>query len=220
MKMRLVSCFLLSVLCLLLALTLPAAAQQLLYENGPISGTSDAWTINFGLAVSDTFTISGGTSTVQGMSFGAWLTPGDVLESAEVSVTSDEFGGTLYFDQNVNFTAGDCFMNNFGFNVCQENGSFSGPTLNNGTYWLTLQNAVVTNGDPVYWDENSGIGCHSEGCPSQPSENTVGTILSESFSVLGTVQTGTTGSTPEPTSLVLFGSGVLGVVGMMRRKIF
>jgi hypothetical protein len=218
MKMRLVSCSLLSALCLLLTVTLPAAAQQLLYENGPINGTSDAWTINFGFAVSDTFTISGGTSTVQGMQFGLWILAGDVMESAEVSITAEEFGGTTYFDQNVNFTATGCVANQYGYDVCQENGSFSGPTLNNGTYWVTLQNAVVNTGDPVYWDENSGIGCHSQGCPSEPSENDLGTIPAESFSVLGTVQTGTTGSTPEPTSLVLFGSGVMAAIGVLRRK--
>ena len=26
-------------------------------------------------------------------------------------------------------------------------------------YWLNLQNATSAGGDPVYWDENSGVGC-------------------------------------------------------------
>ncbi len=33
----------------------PAFAQQDLYNNGPINGTTDAWTINFGYVVSDNF---------------------------------------------------------------------------------------------------------------------------------------------------------------------
>ena len=54
------------------------------------------------------------------------------------------------------------------------------------TYWLNLQNASVPSGDPVYWDENSGVGCggsngYGDGCPSQASASAVGTIPSEAF---------------------------------------
>ena len=213
----------LAVLSLVLTIGFPAAAQQTLYEDGPINGTVDAWTINFGFVVSNTFTISGGNSTVTGMSFGAWVLPGDVLESVEVSITSQEFGGTSFFDQMVSFTASNCVFNQYGFDVCQEDSTFDGPTLENGTYWMNLSNAVVTNGDPVYWDENSGIGCHSEGCPSQPSENDFGTIPPESFTILGapaTSATSTTSTTPEPESMILFASGLLGTVGILRKKLF
>lgn len=201
-------------LCLLTfcLLTVPALAQTDLYDNGPTNGTIDAWTINFGFAVSDTFTLTS-NSTLNGLNFAAWLAPGDVLESSEVTITSSEFGGTLYFDQQVNFAQSGCVANQDGFNVCNELGSFSGPAMNSGTYWLTLQNAVVNTGDPVYWDENYG--------PSEASNNSVGTLGSESFTILGS--TGSSGSgggtTPEPGSLVLFGSGVLGVGAILRRKL-
>jgi hypothetical protein len=75
----------LPLLCFFLTVALPAIAQQTLYENGPINGNQDAFTINFGFVVSDTFTISGGNSVVNGLSFGAWLEPGDMLESAEAT---------------------------------------------------------------------------------------------------------------------------------------
>jgi PEP-CTERM motif len=89
-----------------------------------------------------------------------------------------------------------------------QTGTFNGPLLNAGNYWLTLQNAVTNTGDPVYWDENSG--------PSQASENFVGTIPSESFTILGAASSGA-GSTPEPSTLVLFGSGIVGLAGLLRR---
>ena len=111
------------------------------------------------------------------MTFGAWLYSGDSLSFAEISITSDEFGGTTYFDQTVNFSQGSCSQNGFGFTVCQETASFSSVDMDAGTYWVNLQNASVPSGDPVYWDENSG--------PSMASENSIGTIPSESFTLEG-----------------------------------
>jgi hypothetical protein len=153
-----------------------------IYDNGPTNGNTDAWTINFGFIVSDSFNVTQGNNTnVTGMSFAAWMAPGDVLDSAEVSITSSENGGTSYFDQIVNFTQSDCIGNEFGYNICTETASFTGPTLNNGTYWVNLQNASSAAGDPIYWDENSG--------PSSAYENSIGTIPSESFTILGSATT-------------------------------
>jgi hypothetical protein len=209
MKLRIPS---LTLLALCLAVV-PAVAQTDIYDNGEINGTIDAWTINFGFIVSDSFTVDA-PANVRGLSFGAWLTPGDILESAEVSITSSEFGGTSFFDGVVNFTQSGCVGNQIGFNICTETGNFAGPSLNAGTYWLNLQNAVVNTGDPIYWDENSG--------PSQASENTLGTVPSESFTILGGSGVGNTDatSTPEPSSIMLFGSGILGLASVLRRKLF
>ena len=194
-------------LCLALA-AVPAMAQ-VLYSNGATNGNTDAWTINFGFAVSDTFPTPGGP--INGLQFAAWLFPGDVLLNSEVLITTAEFGGTTLFDQVVNFTQQTgCPINSYGYAICVESGSFSA-NLAAGTYWLTLQNATVNNGDPVYWDENSG--------PSSASENSVGTVPSEAFTLLGSTTT-TTSTTPEPSSILLFGSGILGLAGVLRRKLF
>ena len=93
---------LLSLVVLCLA-SIPALAQNDLYDNGPTNGDIDAFTINFGFVVSDSFQLSS-ASTVNSVEFAAWVFPGDVLQSVEVSLTSEEFGGTVYFDQNVNIT--------------------------------------------------------------------------------------------------------------------
>ena len=206
MKLRTASLCLLT-LCVF---ALPALAQNDLYDNGPTNGTVDGWTINFGFAVSDSFNLTS-NSTVNGLNIAAWLFPGDVMESAEVSLTSNELGGTTYFDQQVNFTQSGCVGNQYGFNVCNEAGTFSGVALNAGAYWLNLSNAVVNTGDPVYWDESDG--------PSEASNNSVGTLASESFTILGSSGSGT-GTTPEPGSLLLFGSGAFAVGAILRRKLF
>jgi hypothetical protein len=200
-------------LCLLLNIASSASAQ-ILYENGPINGEELSWTINYGFYAADSFTIVNPNTLIGGFSFGAWLFPGDVLESAEVSISSNPLSGTYYFDGIVHFTASGCFDNG-SFNVCAETGQFNGPTLDAGTYWLNLQNAVSADGNPVYWDENNGVGCHSLGCPSQAVDSSLGTIPSESFSIVGSQ--GSTGTTPEPVSLVLFASGGIGIIGWIRR---
>jgi len=215
MKTRLFS--LLTVLTLILA-ALPAAADQVLYNNGPFDDDTDAWTINFGFVVSDTFTLAS-NSTLTGFNFYSWVFPGDVLLSAEVSITSDENGGTIYFDQTLSFAQSNCVTNAYGFNICLETSStFNGPNLGPGTYWVNLQNATANTGDPVYWDENSGEGCNSPDCPSRASQNSVGTIPSESFSILGNTGT-TTGSVPEPSAFLLFSSGIMAVAGLLKRRV-
>jgi len=80
---------------------------------------------------------------------------------------------------------------------------------------------MVPNGDPVFWDQNYGKGCGgSDGkganCPSMASESAIGTIYSESFTITGSG----TGTTPESSSIMLFASGILGLAGVLRRKLF
>jgi hypothetical protein len=209
-----------SLMLLTLSLMFMAAVAeaQVIYNDGPINGNVDAWTINFGFIVSDTFNVpfSGDGATISGASFGMWLLPGDTLSTAEVSITSQENGGMVYYDQVDNFTQSGCVMNQFGFNVCTESTNFSGPTLNQGTYWINLQNATVPSGDPVYWDENSG--------PSAASQNSVGSIPSEAFTISAscecrTTTTTTTTSVPEPSSIMLFGSAILGLASWAGRKL-
>jgi len=202
----------LAILCLALA-AIPAMAQ---YDNGPINGTTDAWTINFGYVVSDTYTAE--SSTLSGFSFGVWEFPGDTMTSVQWSVTSGENSGTVYGSGVAGgSTLIDEFIstNQYGYNIDLITVSDLNVITTNGTtYWLNLQNAAVPSGDPVYWDENSGQGCHGAGCPSKASESALGTIPSEAFAINACC-----GMTPEPGSILLFGSGVLGLTGLLRRKL-
>ncbi|MGC2111319.1 MAG: choice-of-anchor tandem repeat GloVer-containing protein [Candidatus Korobacteraceae bacterium] len=155
--------------------------DQVVYENGPVNGQVDAWTLNSGFAATDSIQVN---SSIGSLNFWAWLIPGDTITNIQVSVGSTPFGSDL-FNGVVSLSQANCFTNSYGYNVCLESGNItSGPTLS-GNAWVTLQNASVPSGDPVYWDENSGVGCYSPGCPSQAQENTVGTIPSEAFTVLG-----------------------------------
>ena len=202
------------VLCLVLAV-MPALGQ-VLYEDGPVNGTTDAWTINFGYIVSNTFTLTS-SATVTGFDIYTWLFPGDVLLTVDYFMTSQEFGGTTYASGTAKITDSFISLNQYGYEIHEDTASGLNINLGAGTYWLNLANASVASGDPVYWDENSGIGCHSPGCPSEVSENSEGTIPPESFDVTGSYGGGTT---PEPSDIWLFGSGLLGLAAVLRRKLW
>jgi PEP-CTERM motif len=226
MKPRIAS---LTLLCLGL-LVVPAYGQQDLYDNGPVNGNTDAWTINFGFVVSDSFINNSGANTFVGFAFWAWVFPGDSITSVDLEIGTAPGDSSLFPDTTIALTqVGSCLSNNFGFDVCEYEGTFSGTTLPPGAppLWVSIQNAVVPSGDPAYWDENSGVGCMGAGCPSMGYVNTVGTIPSEAFTMEG----GFCGArnnnspdcgppTPEPSGIMLFGSGILGIVGVLRRNLF
>ena len=130
MKLRIAS-----LTIVLLALVAMPAFAQTIYDNGPTNGTTDGWTINFGFAVSDSFTLSN-AATVTGLDFAAWVEPGDVLQSAEVSITSSEFGGTSYFDQTVSFTPERLRLEPVRLQRLHRDRRVFGVALNSGTYWL------------------------------------------------------------------------------------
>jgi len=202
-----------SITLVLLALIAIPASAQIIYSNGPTNGNTDAWNIGYGYyVVSDSFTV-GAAATVGGVNFATWMFPGDVLATIGVSITSAEDGGTSYFSGTLTVAQNGCTANGLGWDVCNDTVNITATPLNAGTYWLNLQNGQISNGDPVYWDENSG--------PSSASMTSVGTIPSESFTILGTTTTtSSSGTIPEPSSILLLGSGLLGLAGMLRRKLF
>jgi PEP-CTERM motif len=217
-KVRMAS---LSILCL--ALVAVPAVAQVLYDDGPINGTTDAWTINYGFVVGDTFTLSA-NSTVGGFNFSVWEFQGDVLTSVDWSITSEYSGGTLYGSGTAsgkNLTDQFISVNQYGYDIDEIHVTGLNVPLSATTYWLNLQNAVVPSGNPVYWDENYGVGCKGDdgmggGCPSQASNGSVGSIGAEAFQIVGAGG----GTTPEPGSFFLLASGVLGVTGVLRRRLF
>lgn len=222
--------------CLTLA-AVPAAAQDI-YDNGPINGSTGAWDIVNGFVVSDSFTLSG-SADATGFMLGVWneCEGCGQMTSLEWSMTSGPDGGTVYASGTATTSGGSggllasqfLYTNQFGYGI--DDVTVSGLNVNfgaGGTYWLNLQNAQGGDGY-FFWDENSGVGCGGDdgkgsGCPSLAQDSGAGSIPSESFTVLGTqsstTSTSTTTSVPEPSSIRLFGSGILGLASLVRRKLF
>jgi hypothetical protein len=211
--LRIASLSLFTVLCL--ALTVLPAAADVVYDNGPVNGQVNGWTINNGFVVSDSFDLTR-KSTIQGFDFAVWAFPGDTPQKVDWSLTSAANGGTIFGSGTANLTSQFLFTNLDGFDIDEETVTGLNVSGEAGSYWLNLQNAVTLQGNPLYWDENSGVGCTSAGCPSQASESSVGTIPSEAFDIYGT-----TGGqlAPEPSSFMLLGSGILGLATYLRRRL-
>lgn len=200
-------------LCLLPATTAPAAV---LYSNGPALGTLDAWSINRGQSVSDSFTLPIATA-VTGFDFTTWSLHGDLATTVEWSVGTTEFGtdegsGTAAVSNVFDFNNTD------GFAVYSNTVTGLDLPLTAGTSWLTLKTSQGTSALPsIFWDENDGPSAAFEsvhtslfddagfGCSNgQPS-----CTGSEAFDILGA---------PEPGSLGLLGFGLLAMAGLVGRK--
>ena len=221
MKKRTALLSLLTITCLMLAVT-PAMAGTL-YDNGTYNGTADAWTINFGFSVSDSFNVASGSS-IEGLNIVYWdASTTDLLTSVDTAVGSTSFGGAA----QTSTLATNTFLgtNQFGYALYEADVTFPLIYYWSGAGYITLSNACTTSGcsvsNPIYWDENGG--------PSTAYENTLGSIPSEAFTLTGTTCIGC-GCTadrshpdcgppvPEPSSIMLFGSGILGLVGALRCK--
>jgi hypothetical protein len=159
--------------------------DSVIYENGPVNGTTDAWTINYGYIVSDSFYTSVGQ--VGGFDLYTWEIAGDSLTSIQWTITSGPNSGTVYGSGTVggsNLTDTFISTNQYGYDIDKVSATGLNVSVTSGsTYWLNVFNAAVPSGDPVYWDENSGKGCTSPGCPSQAYESELGTIPSEAFDI-------------------------------------
>ena len=224
-QIHIASLLVLTILCLMLAVA-PAMADTL-YDNGPYNGTTDAWTINFGFSVSDEAKVANiSRSNIKNNVIVYWdPSRTDVLTGVDTQFGTTPFASDIYSGTSTSVTNTFLGTNQYGYNLFEASYVITGGVdLSPGTsFYMTLSNACTTSGcsvtTPIYWDENSGVGCggddgHGGGCPSTAYENTLGSIPSEAFTL-----TGTAGTTPEPSSIMLFGSGILGLAGVLRRKL-
>jgi hypothetical protein len=209
LKTRIALLSLLTIACLVLAVA-PAMADT--YTNGPLNGTADGWTIMGGFTVSDSFTLAGSDTAVTAFHFNYWdASSQDLLTTADLALGTTSFGGAP--GTTVAFSSTFLGTNQYGYNLYQADATGLNIPWSGGAGFATLGNACTNSGcgaTPIYWDENSG--------PSTAYENTLGSIPSESFTISGSGSTIPPPGTPEPSSIMLFGSGILGLAGVLRRK--
>ena len=148
------------------------------------------------------------TTTITGFDVGLWVNPGDTPYYTEWGIADkpDWLGGTFVAFGNGYFSNTlYCSGCGFGFaDIYTSTVSGLNVTVPAGYYFLELLNGVSSQIGAEYWDENDGL--------SFAYENTVGNIGSEAFTIYGTT------GTPEPGTILMLGSALVGAAGVLRRK--
>jgi len=200
-KMRTISLSLLTI-CLLAAV--PALADTLLYSSGAYNGTITGYSIKPSNAVSDQFTVQAG-SDIESLTIVYWdHFPANLLNTVDMAISSTALPGSGF----ETLTANDNILlgtNAGGYSLYQADFTFTSIDWS-GAGWITLDNATcsIVGSCNVLWDVNN---------TSLIAEDIAhGAIGGETFALDGNI-------VPEPSSLLLLGSGLLGLAGMLRRKL-
>jgi PEP-CTERM motif len=200
-----------------LALTVPACADVVLYSNGPVNGTLNADLIDgtgsSGQTLSDGF-VASNSGNVTTLEFVEWVDPPLTPTSISWALGTSAFGSDISSGSTTQVEYTFLFANEFDTSVYDVTVTgLSGSLTAGQTYYLTLNGANDSGSTGnVGWDANDGPATcyfYTYGFPSHSCGG------SNTFSLIDS-----TSATPEPSSLMLLGSAVLGAASVLRRKMF
>ena len=222
MKQR--SCLLALAVAALFFLSTPASAG-VLYNNGPINGHIDAWSISYGNIMSDSFTLTA-ASTLSEVDLGIWIHPtaGDAPSYLKWRIGDSvpdyllgPLGDTAFLTNSLSCSHSISCGGN-AFDVYASSFSLPNIALGPGTYYLTLDFGVTSFGDSLFWDVNNGPSvAYRNGVDMKDSIEIGPGSNSDAFRILGTSDEPPAG-VPEPASTATLLSGLALVAGLARRK--
>ncbi len=194
-------------------------SAQVLYDDGPTNGQYNAFFIDgpnpgpYSQSISDGF-VATGSGTAATLDFGIWVPSGTTPTTVSWWLGTTPFAGDISSGSTAQVGYSYFASNPYGFDVYNATVTgLSGGISAGGTYWLTLGNANDSAGTQFdAWDVNEGPAV---------CEFAVGGVAiggcgdgGEAFTLYTS-----SGTTPEPGSMIMFGSGILGLAGVLRRKI-
>jgi PEP-CTERM motif len=212
-----------AVVAAFLAITVSASADQL--YNQPWDGTGNAYSSQndpgtFGnfATVYDNFTLGAGGTINDVQWYGEYFNPpvqGPILDFT-VAFYADSGGvpGTTLFTETVSGTANETFLTTVnGFPVYTYDLSINPFVAAAGTqYWVSVEPTLFF---PPQWGWSSGTGGDGAGYQCFFGACSSSGIPDLAFTLNGS----TTSGVPEPGSLLMLGSGLLGLAGFVRRKL-
>ena len=222
MKLRIGSLSLLTILCL----TLTASAGTF-FNDGGIDGNDNGFYItgpSFPNPAGSFQDISNGfvsaaSGTPTQLEFGEWVLSGSTPTSISYEIGTTAFGTDLGFGTVAQNSSDSIFLftNGFGYGIYDVTIPVTSLAMTAGNeYWVSLSNAANTGGTQSgAWDLAGPSGGPAT-CNFRQSGTNYGDCGTggESF----TLSAPCCGPTPEPSSILLFGSGILGLAGVLRRK--
>ena len=220
MKIRIATLFL-TILCL--ALT---ASAGTIFSEGPIDGNDNGFFVtgpNYGNIGGSYQDISNGfvaatSGTPGNLEWGEWSVGAPTSFSYELG--SAAFGTQIGSGTVAQNAVNSVFLrtNSYGYGVYDVTVPISSLAMTAGnTYWLSISNATDASNDGTQaWDVPNGGSGGPATCNFRQSGTNYGNcgLGGEDFTL-----TSGTGTTPEPSSILLFGSGILGLAGVLRRKL-
>ncbi len=224
MKIRIASVTFLTILCL--ALTVSAFAGTTFYNDGGIDGNDNGFFISGPNLpnpagsfqdISNGF-ISAASGTPTQLEFGEWVASGSTPTSISYEIGTTAFGTDLGSGTVAQNSGNSVFLftNGFGYGIYDVTiGVTSGAMTAGNEYWVSLSNATNTGSlQTGAWDLPGASGGPAT-CNFRQSGTNFGDcgLGGESFTLSNP------GTTPEPSSILLFGSGILGLAGVLRRKL-